>query len=103
VLATPEPIAALDNFGASALEFSLRVYLADIGQALRVQSDLRVAMLKALRAANIDIPYNQVDVNVRAVDMDGHALGEPHKERTDGGGNERAPPANGKPIAPAAE
>jgi small-conductance mechanosensitive channel len=103
VLATPEPIAALENFGASALEFSLRVYLADIGQALRVQSDLRVAMLKGLRAANIEIPFNQVDINVRGIDADGHARREPTKERATAAENERAPSANGKPIASAAE
>ena len=103
VLATPEPVAALENFGASALEFSLRAYLADIGQALKVQSDLRVAMLKALRAANIEIPFNQVDVNVRGVDADGHARGETLKERATGAENERAPSANGKPMASAAE
>jgi potassium-dependent mechanosensitive channel len=102
VLATPEPIAALENFGASALEFSLRAYLADIGQALKVQSDLRVAMLKALRAANIEIPFNQVDINVRGVEVDGHARGEP-QERSAGAENERPPSANGKPMAPAAE
>jgi small-conductance mechanosensitive channel len=103
VLAAPEPIAALENFGASALEFSLRAYLADIGQSLKVQSDLRVGMLKALRAANIEIPFNQVDVNVRGIDADGHARGETLKEQTVAADNERAPVANAKPIASAAE
>lgn len=65
VLAAPGPIATFDNFGDSALEFSLRVYLADIGQALSVQTELRVAMLQALREAGIEIPFNQVDVNLR--------------------------------------
>jgi small-conductance mechanosensitive channel len=69
VLASPGPVVAFDNFGDSALEFSLRVYLADISQALGVQSDLRTAMLKALRQAGIEIPFNQVDVNLR--DLDG--------------------------------
>ena len=30
-----------------------------------MQSDLRIAILKALGAAGIDIPFNQVDVNLR--------------------------------------
>jgi small-conductance mechanosensitive channel len=74
VLRTPEPRATFDNFGESALEFSLRVYLADISQALTVQSQLRVAMLKVLRENDVEIPFNQVDVNMR--DMAGirHAL-----------------------------
>src|SRR5262249_16440125 len=53
VLKAPQPIVAFDNFGDSALEFSLRIYLADISQALSVQSDLRVAILRELRAASI--------------------------------------------------
>jgi potassium-dependent mechanosensitive channel len=68
VLRTPAPGASFDAFGDSALQFSLRVSLPDIGKAGGVQSDLRIAILKALRAANIEIPYNQLDVNVRALD-----------------------------------
>jgi small-conductance mechanosensitive channel len=34
-----------------------------------VQSALRTAIFKALRAANIEIPFNQLDVNLR--DLEG--------------------------------
>jgi len=102
VLRTPEPVAAFEDFGASALQFSLRVYLADISQALRVQSDLRVAMLKELRAAAVEIPFNQVDVNVRNVAL--RALARPLRgEARAGAGGERPLPANGTPAADAAE
>ncbi len=81
VLSAPEPRAVFDNFGDSALEFSLRVYLADISQLLGVQSDLRVAILKALRAADIEIPFNQVDVNLRDLDAVKRYLAQYLQER----------------------
>jgi potassium-dependent mechanosensitive channel len=69
VLRTPAPVAFFDNFGDSALVFNLRIALPDIANAGSVQSDLRIAILKALREANIEIPFNQMDVNLR--DLDG--------------------------------
>ena len=69
VLRTPAPSAFFENFGDSALMFNLRISLPDIAKAGSVQSDLRVAIFKALRAANIEIPFNQLDVNLR--DLDG--------------------------------
>jgi potassium-dependent mechanosensitive channel len=65
VLRFPEPGAVFEDFAASALMFNLRVSLPDIGKAVAVQSDLRTAIFKALRAADIEIPFNQLDVNVR--------------------------------------
>jgi len=65
VLRTPPPGAALEGFGDSALLFNLRVSLPDIDKAGAVQSDLRIAIFKALGAAGIDIPFNQLDVNLR--------------------------------------
>jgi small-conductance mechanosensitive channel len=50
------------------LLFTLRISLPDIAQAARVQSDLRTTILKALRAAEIEIPFNQLDVNLRELD-----------------------------------
>ncbi len=69
VLRTPAPGAVLEGFGDSALLFSLSVTLPDIGQAGAVQSELRIAVIKALREAGIDIPYNQVDVTLHDLDQ----------------------------------
>ena len=55
-------------FGDSALLFNLRVSLPDIDKAGDVQSDLRIAILKALRAAGIEIPFNHLDVTLRDVE-----------------------------------
>jgi small-conductance mechanosensitive channel len=65
VLPNPPPSVSLDDFGDNALLFSLRISLADIDKAAGVQSDLRLAILKALRAAGIEIPSNQLDVTLR--------------------------------------
>ena len=68
VLTEPAPSAGLENFGDSALMFNLRITLPDVDRAGAVQSDLRVAILKAFRAAGIEIPYHTVDVNMRDLD-----------------------------------
>ena len=65
VLRTPAPGAMLEGFGDSALLFNLRVSLPDIDKAAGVQSDLRIAIFKALGEAGIDIPFNQLDINMR--------------------------------------
>ncbi|NJO32896.1 MAG: mechanosensitive ion channel family protein [Rhodospirillales bacterium] len=65
VLRTPSPTAVLEGFGDSALLFNLRISLPDVSIHVNVQSDLRIAIFKALGAAGIEIPFNQVDVNLR--------------------------------------
>ena len=66
VLGRPEPVVYFMDFGASSLDFQLRCFLGDINYALSVSSDLRFEILKALREANIEIPYPQRDVHIRS-------------------------------------
>ncbi|MBI1386232.1 MAG: DUF3772 domain-containing protein [Rhizobiales bacterium] len=68
VLVWPKPTAAFEDFGASSLDFSLRVFIADINNILSVRNDLRIAILKALRERNIEIPFPQQDVHLRDLD-----------------------------------
>jgi potassium efflux system protein len=82
VLRFPAPSAVFANFGDSALLFELRVSLPDIANAVAVQSALRTAIFKALRAAEIEIPFNQLDVNLRARDGANRGLAEVVPERT---------------------
>ena len=56
ILRHPPPVVVLDNLGDQALEFSVRVYLADINRSLQAQTELRTSILKALREAGIDVP-----------------------------------------------
>ena len=58
ILRHPPPIAVLDNLGENAMDFSVRVFLADINRSLQAQTELRMAIVKALREEGIDIPYN---------------------------------------------
>ena len=51
VLQTPEPLATLDQFSPSALDFSLRATLADITHRTPVLTELRIAILADLRKA----------------------------------------------------
>lgn len=69
VLTEPPPGAAFDNFGASSLDFITWFFVADGSRAGGVQSDLRVAIMKAFKEAGIEIPYNQYDIHLR--DLDG--------------------------------
>ena len=64
----PEPVALFKEFGDSSLDFELRVWIADFNEGLRVSSELRVAIDKALAEAGIEIPFPQRDVHVRSLD-----------------------------------
>ena len=65
----PAPVVHFDNLGASSLDFSLRVYIADINSRASVQTDLRLAIIKTFREHNIEIPFQQHDIHLR--DLDG--------------------------------
>ncbi len=69
VLTEPPPGAIFENFGASSLDFFLWFFVADVSRAGSVQSDLRIAIMKAFKQASIEIPYNQHDIHLR--DLDG--------------------------------
>jgi small-conductance mechanosensitive channel len=89
VLPNPPPGVALDEFGDNALVFTLRVSLADIDEGGGVQSDLRLAVLKALRAAGIEIPFSQVDVTLRDLETMRRYLDEALDRPTNGVGGRR--------------
>jgi potassium-dependent mechanosensitive channel len=69
ILQHPKPVVAFEDLGPSALEFSLRVLLADINKGLEAQTQLRLDIFKSFRAEGIEIPYAQHDVHLR--DLDG--------------------------------
>jgi small-conductance mechanosensitive channel len=69
VLTEPPPGAVLENFGASSLDFFMWFFVADVSRAGGVQSDLRIAIMKAFKEAGIEIPFAQHDIHLR--DLDG--------------------------------
>jgi potassium efflux system protein len=74
VLKQPAARVALDDLGPNALNFSLRVFIPDVTQALDVQTELRLAILKRLQMASIEIPNAQYDVHLRDLDRLRQAL-----------------------------
>lgn len=65
VLPTPEPFVYFSDFGNSALNFTLYVYLANVRQSVAVRTDLRIGILKLFQARGIEIPYPQTEVHLR--------------------------------------
>lgn len=60
---SPEPFFRLTAYGESSLNFTLRAW-AKVEEYWAVRFDLIENVWKALRANNILIPYNQLDVHV---------------------------------------
>ncbi len=56
VLKNPEPFVLFANFGPTALEFEVRVFLADVLNGATVQNDIRFSILETFEAEGIEIP-----------------------------------------------
>lgn len=74
ILRWPAPSVFFVNFGESSLDFELRAFIGQIDSGLSVRSDLRFAILKALREAGIGIPFPQRDLNLQGMDRLEEAL-----------------------------
>jgi len=68
VLLVRPPMAFFLGFGESALKFELRFWAAQQDTWFQLQSDVTVAVAKALREAGIEIPFPQRDLHIRRVD-----------------------------------
>ena len=68
VLLARPPLAFFLGFGESALKFELRFWAAQQDTWFQLQSDVTVAVAKALREAGIEIPFPQRDLHIRSVD-----------------------------------
>jgi len=84
------PVAFFRGFGESALNFELRFWSSQQDTWLQLQSDVTVAVAKALREAGIEIPFPQRDLHIRSVDIaesrlasnTAAAMGRDHSVRT---------------------
>lgn len=56
VLKNPEPFVLFANFGPAALEFEIRIFLADILNGVIVQNDIRFAILEVFDVEDIEMP-----------------------------------------------
>lgn len=70
VLKAPAPAISFDNFSSGGLEFTMRVTLADVTKGLRVSTELRTAVLKALRDSKIIQPAGPPLYDIRLRDLD---------------------------------
>jgi potassium efflux system protein len=67
VLLDRPPAAFFLGFGESALNFELRFWCASQDAWFQLQSDVTVAIDKALRDAGIEIPFPQRELHIRSV------------------------------------
>ncbi len=65
VAEVPRPRAQLIAFGASSLDFRLMVWIDEPELRGRVLDLLHMRILERFREAGIEIPFNQVDLNVK--------------------------------------
>jgi small-conductance mechanosensitive channel len=97
VLKNPEPAVAFQGFGESALNFEIRVHLADVLDGLKVRNDIRLAIFERFKEEGIEFPFPQREMHVRmeegmasmlrdAITQRGHFQGNPDKVFTNMGG-----------------
>ena len=65
VLIDPGPTVVFESFGESALQFSLRAFIKDIGDTLTAKTALHLAIDQKFRSANITIAFPQRDVHIK--------------------------------------
>jgi len=70
LLKEPAPLALFKGFGESSLDFRILFWIkkAEDRYRARVQSDIYVEICKALKEADIQIPFPQHDLHIRTVD-----------------------------------
>lgn len=73
VLTEPNPTVFFLGFGASSLDFEVRVFVAETSHRMPVMHELHVAIERALRKNGIEIPFPQQDLHLRIGELD-HAL-----------------------------
>lgn len=59
-----DPVVLLLDFGASSVDFEVSVWTSDVWKFRWGQSELRMALWKALQEAGITIPFPQMDVHL---------------------------------------
>jgi small-conductance mechanosensitive channel len=68
VLKDPQPMVLFLNFGDSALDFQLRVWIADFNDRRIIQSALIREIDRRFRVEGVEIPFPQRDLHLRSVD-----------------------------------
>ncbi len=74
---TPAPRALFTGFGGSSLDFRLMAWVESVDVGLQAQNNLRMAILKALGDAGIEIPFPQQELRIRHSGPEGEAIAVP--------------------------
>ncbi len=67
VLKVPKPLCLFDSFGESALNFRL-LFWVPLDSGLTIQSEITMAVYKAIEEAGMRIPYPQHDLHIKSFD-----------------------------------
>ena len=70
VLRDPAPYALFRGFGASSLDFELRVFSPDVSLYLKIVHELHMEIDRAFRAEGIEIAFPQRDLHVRSLPVE---------------------------------
>ncbi len=65
VLASPEPVVTFEEFGDSALKFSIRAYVREVEDRLPAIHALHTAIARRFGDEGIEIAFPQMDIHVR--------------------------------------
>ncbi len=66
ILNNPSPRVLFLGFGADSLDFVLLVWIAKPHKQFQIKSDLYFIIESTFRKRNIEVPFNQVDLNFRS-------------------------------------
>jgi small-conductance mechanosensitive channel len=67
VMTNPKPVCQLKNFGDSAIDMELRIWISDPENGVaNVSSAVRIAIWDMFKENNIEIPFPQRDVHIRS-------------------------------------
>ncbi|HZG53982.1 MAG TPA: mechanosensitive ion channel domain-containing protein [Pyrinomonadaceae bacterium] len=85
VLPDPKPSVQFLGFGDSSLDFRLLVWTDRPRRHPQIKSDINYRIWRLFREANIEIPFPQRDLNLRAADLRLNAPDGRHLTLTDAG------------------
>ena len=66
ILTSPAPYVLFNDFADSSLEFELRSWTSNYSDWVEIRSDIRVAIDKAFKEKNIEIPFPQRDLHLKS-------------------------------------